>query len=242
MIKTEVLSVRDPQWANEDGSQINCWIRTNTLIGEHPFTACKYDTEPHGREVYARCLAGEFGEISPLHPIPTPTTNAASPCPVPPAFGQLQSFLSEVNQENARASYRAVAITWASFLDRLLDEMLEAEASSAIAAGRAVDKPPRKFSQRIDRALQIGLLDEGEAKKCHHIRHVRNALAHEWEPQAAIKDALPNLRALFDLDHAGLFVFHEDLDFLVRLIYSGSCGTLAVNFTTRLHQSSGGAP
>lgn len=231
MIKIEVLSVRDPQWANEDKSQVHCWIRTNTLIGEVPFTAWKYDTEPHGRDVYARCLTGEFGEIAPFQP--EPATGTALPSPVPPAFQRFQAFLDEVNQENARTSYRAVAITWASFLDRLLDEMLEAEASNAIAAGRAVDKPPRKFGQRIDRALKVGLVDEGEAKRCHHIRQVRNALAHEWEPQAAVRDALPDLRALFDLDHADSFVFHEDLDFLVRLIYGGSCSKLAFRFISR---------
>lgn len=236
MEKIQVLSVRDPQWAAEDGSRIDCLIRTNTLLDEVPFTAWKYDTEPHGRDVYERCRAGEFGDIAPFQPTATPATTVDLHCPIPRAFLQLQAFLNEVNQENARASYRAVAITWASFLDRLLDEMLEAEASRAIAAGRAVDKPPRKLSQRIDRAFEIGLIDEGEAKKCHHVRHVRNALAHEWDPQAAIRDVLPNLRALFDLDHADSFVFHEDLDFLVRMIYSGSCGALASRFITHLHQ------
>lgn len=28
-----------------------------------PFTASPHDPEPHGREIFARCLAGEFGPV-----------------------------------------------------------------------------------------------------------------------------------------------------------------------------------
>ncbi|NHN77133.1 hypothetical protein HA520_07475 [Azotobacter chroococcum] len=45
MIKIEILSVRSPKWANEDGSAINCLVRTNTLMQETPFTATPCDSE-----------------------------------------------------------------------------------------------------------------------------------------------------------------------------------------------------
>lgn len=34
-------------------------------LGEVPFTASPDDSEPHGREIYARCIAGDFGYIAP---------------------------------------------------------------------------------------------------------------------------------------------------------------------------------
>ena len=46
-----------------------------------PFGACSYDSEPHGRDLFNRAKAGEFGEVAPcVVPIqptidfePTPT-------------------------------------------------------------------------------------------------------------------------------------------------------------------------
>lgn len=42
-------------------------------IGEVPFHATPDDVEEHGRELYARALAGEFGPVAPyVLPVPTP--------------------------------------------------------------------------------------------------------------------------------------------------------------------------
>lgn len=123
MIKIEILSVRNPQWASKDGSAINCWIRTNTLVEEVPFTASKHDPEPHGREVYARCLAGEFGNIAPMEPKTAWKPMLQSK--LPPEYRRLERFFLEANQENNRKSFRSVVIVWGSLLDNLLDEMLE---------------------------------------------------------------------------------------------------------------------
>ena len=232
MIKTEILSVRNPQWANENGTAINCLVRTNTLHQEVPFTASPYDSEAHGRETFARCLAGEFGEIAPMGP----KLSELSPLqPEPSAkYLRLERFLLEANRENSRSSFRSVVIVWGSLLDNLLDEMLEAEALRASAAGETRGKPPRNLDARINQALGAGLIDQEEADRCHHIRQIRNAAAHEWELSLETKNVLPGLRALHEADHSELLVFHEDLEFLVQQVYTASCGMLVMKFIDRL--------
>lgn len=235
MIEIEILSVRNPQWASEDGSAIDCRIRTNTLVEEVPFTASKHDPEPHGREIYGRCLAGEFGDIAPMEP-----KSAREPMlqsKLPPEYLLLERFLLEANQENNRKSFRSVVIVWGSLLDNLLDEMLEREALRAEGAEKpSVGEPRQTFNGRIKQALQVGLISQEEAEKCHHIRHIRNVAAHEWDLSLASGNVLPNLRALYETDHSRVLVFHEDLDFLVQQVYSASCAMLVTGFMSRISQ------
>lgn len=232
MFKIEVLSVRNPQWASEDCNAIDCLVRTNTLVEEVPFTASIHDPEPHGQEIFARCMAGEFGEIAPMKPqnVPAPPPHVEPP----PEYQRLERFLLEANRENNRKSFRSVAIVWGSLLDNLLDEMLEGDASRAATAGQPVGKPPRTFDSRIKRALERGLIDQKEADKCHHIRHIRNAAAHDWELSLESKDVLSSIRALHEADHARVIVFHEDLNFLVQQVYGASCAMLVMRFVGRL--------
>lgn len=46
-----------------DKLAVNCIVDFDG-IGEVPFTASPHDQYEHGREIYTRCVAGEFGEIS----------------------------------------------------------------------------------------------------------------------------------------------------------------------------------
>ena len=155
MFKIQILSVRNPHWASQDRSAIDCLVRTNTLVDEVPFTASMRDPEPHGQEIFARCMAGEFGEIAPMKPQNAPAT--LPHVEPPPEYQRLERFLLEANKENNRKSFRSVVIVWGSLLDNLLDEMLEGHASRAAAAGQPVGKPLRTFESRIKRALERGL-------------------------------------------------------------------------------------
>lgn len=235
MVKTEILSVRKPQWANEDRTAINCLVRINTLYQEVPFTATPYDSEAHGREIFGRCLAREFGEIAPTES--KPATQPLSQFEPPANYYRLERFLLEANRENSRQSFRSVVIVWGSIVDNLLDEMLEVEAVRASAAGEAVGKPPRTLNARINKAFSARLIDQEEANRCHHIRKIRNAAAHEWELSLVTEDVLPSLRALHEADHSKLLVFHEDLEFLLHQVYSGSCAMLVMKFIERLPPS-----
>lgn len=229
MIKIIIESVRNPRWSSEDGSTIDCLLRTNHLIGEVPFTASKYDCEPHGREVFDRCLAGEFGEIASMEPkeASLPIANLE----LPPQYHRLEKFLIEANRENARKSYRSVVIVWSSILENVLEQLLETNALRSAMAGDNIQKPPKDFKKKIIMALDKGLIDQEEAEKCHHIRRVRNRAAHDWELTLRSKDVLPSLRALYEADHASIFVFHDDLDFLLQMVYAGSCAMLVVRFS-----------
>lgn len=237
MVKTEILSVRDPQWVDESRTAINCWVRTNTLVQEVPFTATPYDSEPHGRELFARCLVGEFGDVAApeAQRLPEPMPPAEAPA----QLKRLERFLSYANLENARKSFRSVVILWASFLDGLLDELLEAEALRASAAGEVVGKPPRTFDSRIKQAFAAGIIDQEEADRCHHIRRIRNAAAHDWELTLDTDGVLPGLRALHEADHSEVLVFHEDLDYLLQQVYSASCAMLIMRLLSRLPAETG---
>lgn len=51
------------QWANAGRTVITMMVTHNTY-GDIPFSASPDDTEAHGRELFERAAAGEFGEIA----------------------------------------------------------------------------------------------------------------------------------------------------------------------------------
>lgn len=56
--------VKNPTWADADKTAIVCEV-TFEHIGEPvPFTANPDDSEEHGREIFARCVAGEYGSVA----------------------------------------------------------------------------------------------------------------------------------------------------------------------------------
>lgn len=231
MIKIEITSARNPKWANENCTAIDCLVTTNTLRQEFPFTASPNDSEIHGRELFARCLAGDFGVIAPMDAA-AKHQNLLEPR-LPPDYSRLQKFLDEVNLENGRKSFRSVVVLWGSYLDNLLDEILETNALHALAAGKPVGKPPATFDARIKRALELGAIAQEDADRCHNIRRIRNAAAHEWELSLATENLLPSLRALYEADHSQLLVFHEDMEFLLQMVYTSSCAMLVMKLIDR---------
>lgn len=233
MVNIEVLSVRSPQWVDERHTSINCLIRTNTLAEEVPFTASSHDPEPHGREVFARCIAGDFGEIAPMEQ-PGVLRDVTTQPELLAQFKRLEILLGFTNLENARRSFRSVVILWGSFLDGLLDKLLEVDALRALSAGQAAGKPPRTFDSRIKMAHAAGIIDQEEADKCHHIRHIRNAAAHEWELHLGTDKVLPSLKALYEADHSAVLIFHEDLDYLLQQVYSASCAMIIMRLLNNL--------
>lgn len=70
MIRT-ARTVTAPRWANAEHTRVNMMVMFEELAeryGPVPFTACPNDTEAHGRALYERALAGEFGEIAEYEP------------------------------------------------------------------------------------------------------------------------------------------------------------------------------
>lgn len=67
----EYTNVSNPKWANEEQTSINCTVNFDAL-GEVPFTAVAEGDYPHTHEIFARCVAGDFGVIEAYEPPPAP--------------------------------------------------------------------------------------------------------------------------------------------------------------------------
>jgi hypothetical protein len=70
-----LTSLKTPVWANAEHTLIDCVITTSQFGDEKlPFTASSIDVEAHGRALFERIVAGEFGPIGKyVEPIiPTP--------------------------------------------------------------------------------------------------------------------------------------------------------------------------
>lgn len=67
-VNMNYTSVRNPQWSR-DGSMIDCVVEFDE-IGEVVFSASPNDSVAHGREIYARCVAGDFGPVAEYVPQP----------------------------------------------------------------------------------------------------------------------------------------------------------------------------
>lgn len=72
---------KNPKWNSDDGQQIYLDVKFAEINEELPFNATSFDCEEHGRDLFERAKAGEFGEVAPyvthIHPTidfePTPT-------------------------------------------------------------------------------------------------------------------------------------------------------------------------
>lgn len=61
-----LTNISDIQYASEDKTSIDATVVLKEFpLEPMPFTASKYDSMAHGREIYNDILSGEFGEIAP---------------------------------------------------------------------------------------------------------------------------------------------------------------------------------
>lgn len=58
-----IKGAKNPKWANPEKTIIDLTV-THAEYGEIPFTASPEDTEQHGRDLFARAVAGEFGPVA----------------------------------------------------------------------------------------------------------------------------------------------------------------------------------
>jgi hypothetical protein len=69
-MQANLTSLVNPRWANAEQTLIDCEITTSQFGDEVlPFTASAKDIEAHGRSLFARLVAGEFGPIANFSPI-----------------------------------------------------------------------------------------------------------------------------------------------------------------------------
>lgn len=222
MVTIEIYTVKNPRWSNADKQTIDCEITTNILNGEVPFTASPYDSELHGRDIFFRCINNEFG------PIADPEKNSLEPThfPEPPIeLITINKFTEYANLENANKSFRSVVIVWGAYLEAELIKNLNRWYENNPKAKR-----PKKFNfeQAIDNSCLRTVINNEDKRKYHAIREIRNRAAHDWDFSINSDRVSDNLNFLYNQDHKGLFQYHDDLDFLIQFIYSGSCGMLAM--------------
>ena len=72
-----LIDAQNPQWGNAEHTFIEVEAKWEHIadLGYLPFTANPEDVEAHGRDLYQRCVNGEFGTIAeyvaPPEPEPT---------------------------------------------------------------------------------------------------------------------------------------------------------------------------
>lgn len=62
------VDVFSPVWADPEHAAIRCDVQFEGEPRPLAFNAMASDPEPHGRDIFQRCLAGEFGAIAPCPP------------------------------------------------------------------------------------------------------------------------------------------------------------------------------
>lgn len=79
------LMVSDPKWVDAGHTRVDMLVYFPERGGWLPFTASASDPSPHGRDLYQRAAAGDFGPVAP-HVVPV-----AGPPPVPARVTPLQA-------------------------------------------------------------------------------------------------------------------------------------------------------
>lgn len=71
-------TVRNPKWANAAQTLLDCEVDFDDLVEEFvPFLAVASGDYPHTHEIFARCVAGEFGPVAEYEPPADITGEAA---------------------------------------------------------------------------------------------------------------------------------------------------------------------
>lgn len=118
-MKLNLKYANNPKWVDQAHTIIDLTVRFEEIDEDLPFTATPNDTEEHGRDIYARAIAGEFGVIAEWTP---PTTEQLAEN----ARGQRDNLLFEVDSIVGNplrwASFsQAQQSTWANYRQALLD-------------------------------------------------------------------------------------------------------------------------
>lgn len=105
------IEVKNPQWANAEHTVINCEVNFEHLREEFvPFAAVAEGDYPHTHEIFARCVAGDFGAIEEyvappesedvpvIEPIPVVDVSPTQPEPTRAELkAQLDALQAQVN-------------------------------------------------------------------------------------------------------------------------------------------------
>lgn len=241
-------SIRQPRWANPEKTKINCFVKFSDFKIEVEFTADPNDVEAHGRDIFNRCLSGEFGTVGDYIPYSEPTVTEATGSqiiPLPTVWPEILDFLNQANAENSRGTPRGIILVWASMIEQLLGRLLDSHVVDDTIAHDLIWNDSHSslgtFSGRSKCCFALGLISRGDLKVCDKIRAIRNIAAHEWNLDLSnatiVKKLLPAVRALYDADHSKLYEWkQDDLIFMIVHFYSSSCAMLAIRLANRAQE------
>jgi hypothetical protein len=117
-IKTfSVIYANAPVWGNAEHTVINLNVKFGHLPNEIKFAACATDCEAHGRDLFARAAAGEFGEMTEYQPPPPPSAEELSAT----ARNQRDRLLSQTDWTQAADIPQATKDKWAPYRQALRD-------------------------------------------------------------------------------------------------------------------------
>lgn len=61
-------NITSPVWVNPENTMIRCQVKFLRFADYIPFTASADDIEEHGRNIFADCVSGKWGEIAACPP------------------------------------------------------------------------------------------------------------------------------------------------------------------------------
>jgi hypothetical protein len=108
---------KDPQWADAEHTRIDLTVKFDHIAEELPFTADPSDCEAHGREIFAKAVAGEFGLVAEYEPPPPPTVEEQSA----EVRDKRDRLLAETDWTQAADIPQATKDKWAPYRQALRD-------------------------------------------------------------------------------------------------------------------------
>lgn len=115
-------AVTTPKYTNAEGTRIEATVVFDHLLGAYPngvtFCAAVDDCEPHGREIFSRCVAGDFGPVAQYAP---PSEDQQS------AYVRIQrdALLVQTDWTQLPDVPDATKTKWASYRQELRDVTLQ---------------------------------------------------------------------------------------------------------------------
>jgi hypothetical protein len=87
-----VQYVKNPVYANQEKTVINCLVKFTEFDNDHSYTAASYDTVEHGKQIFNDLISGKYGPIGD-YVAPPPSV------PPTPTLEQLQAQLATLTAQ-----------------------------------------------------------------------------------------------------------------------------------------------
>ena len=110
------IYAKNPQWADAEHTRIDITVKFDKY-DELLFSATPDDCEAHGREIFAKAVAGEFGPVAEFEPPPPPTYEEQSAI----VRAERDRLLTETDWTQAADIPQGTKDKWAPYRQSLRD-------------------------------------------------------------------------------------------------------------------------